>query len=164
MNITSNNVIIFLLSAILVIALVYPFIQYRLHKVPNLVPITMKPEDILSDLDTRIERYVSSTIQTKLMYNIIRSSGNQNKPNMSNTIIIKEDFLENTVAETTLLITSSFSVQYKMLISSVIPEDKIEDYVVERVYLEIFNFSKDYNFEVLGITNNLVERDSIKNK
>ena len=164
MNITSNNLIIFLLSAILVIALIYPFIQYRLHKVPNLVPITMKPEDILSDLDTRIERYVSSTIQTKLMYNIIRSSGNQNKPNMSNTIIIKEDFLENTVAETTLLITSSFSVQYKMLISSVIPEDKIEDYVVERVYLEIFNFSKDYNFEVLGITNNLVERDSIKNK
>ena len=164
MNITSNTVIIFLLSAILVIALIYPFIQYRLHKLPNLVPITMKPEDILSDLDTRIERYVSSTIQTKLMYNIIRSSGNQNKPNMSNTIIIKEDFLENTVAETTLLITCSFSVQYKMLISSVIPEDKIEDYVVERVYLEIFNFSKDYNFEVLGITNNLVERDSIKNK
>ena len=164
MNITSNTVIIFLLSAILVIALIYPFILYRLHKVPNLVPITMKPEDILSDLDTRIERYVSSTIQTKLMYNIIRSSGNQNKPNMSNTIIIKEDFLENTVAETTLLITSSFSVQYKMLISSVIPEDKIEDYVVERVYLEIFNFSKDYNFEELGITNNLVIRDSIKNK
>ena len=95
MNITSNTVIIFLLSAILVIALIYPFIQYRLHKLPNLVPITMKPEDILSDLDTRIERYVSSTIQTKLMYNIIRSSGNQNKPNMSNTIIIKEDFLEN---------------------------------------------------------------------
>lgn len=164
MNITSENLIIFLLSAILVIALIYPFIQYHINKKPNLVSITMKPEEVLNDLDDRIERYVSSTIQTKLMYNIIRSSGNQNRPNMSNTIIIKEDFLENTVAETTLLVTSSFSVQYKMLISSVIPEDKIEDYVVERVYLEIFNFSKNYNFEVLGITNNLVEKESTSNK
>lgn len=164
MHITSETLIIFLLSVILVIALIYPFIQYRLHKTPNLVPITMKPEEVLNDLDDRIERYVSSTIQTKLMYNIIRSSGNQNKPNMSNTVIIKEDFLENTVAETTFLIISSFSVQYKMLISSVIPEDKIEDYVVEKVYLEIFNFSKNYNFEVLGITNNLVERERVPTK
>ena len=86
------------------------------------------------------------------MYNIIRSTGNSTRPNLANGALLREDFLEETVAETVADILASLSPQYKALLSTAIPEEIIEDYILERVYLRIFNFSRDYNFEVLGIT------------
>ena len=146
------NVISILLLVILLTILIQPFISYYFTKSEPLVPLTALPEEILNDLDSRIERYSSAAIETKLMYNIIRSTGNSTRPNLANGALLREDFLEETVAETVADILASLSPQYKALLSTAIPEEIIEDYILERVYLRIFNFSRDYNFEVLGIT------------
>lgn len=149
---SSSNVISILLLVILLTILIQPFISYYFSKSESLVPLTALPEEILNDLDSRIERYSSAAIETKLMYNIIRSTGNSARPNLANGTLLREDFLEETVAETVADILVSLSPQYKALLSTAIPEEIIEDYILERVYLRIFNFSRDYNFEVLGIT------------
>ena len=149
---SSSNVISILLLVILLTILIQPFIIYYFSKSEPLVPLTALPEEILNDLDSRIERYSSAAIETKLMYNIIRSTGNSARPNLANGTLLREDFLEETVAETVADILASLSPQYKALLSTAIPEEIIEDYILERVYLRIFNFSRDYNFEVLGIT------------
>ena len=149
---SSSNVISILLLVILLTILIQPFISHYFSKSEPLVPLTALPEEILNDLDSRIERYSSAAIETKLMYNIIRSTGNSARPNLANGTLLREDFLEETVAETVADILASLSPQYKALLSTAIPEEIIEDYILERVYLRIFNFSRDYNFEVLGIT------------
>lgn len=149
---SSSNVISILLLVILLTILIQPFISYYFSKSEPLVSLTALPEEILNDLDSRIERYSSAAIETKLMYNIIRSTGNSTRPNLANGALLREDFLEETVAETVADILASLSPQYKALLSTAIPEEIIEDYILERVYLRIFNFSRDYNFEVLGIT------------
>ena len=155
---TTELILTYLLGAILVTLLVTPFVKYYfLTRPAPLVTLTALPEQVLADLDSRIERFVQTTIETKLMYNIIRSAGNSTRPNMANSTILKEEFLESTVAETSASIIDSLSPQYLALLSTALPEDKIEDYILERVYLRIFNFSKDYNFEVLGITRRSLE-------
>lgn len=149
---SSSNVISILLVVILLTILIQPLISHYFSKSEPLVSLTALPEEILNDLDSRIERYSSAAIETKLMYNIIRSTGNSTRPNLANGALLREDFLEETVAETVADILASLSPQYKALLSTAIPEEIIEDYILERVYLRIFNFSRDYNFEVLGIT------------
>lgn len=130
----------------------YNFRQKKiLDQEPHLVAITMIPEEILADLDARIDRFVDSTFQTKLLYQIVRVNAKSVKANSATGAILREDFLEETVAETSLKVLDSFSPQYRDLLSSVIPADSVDDYVVERVYLVVFNFSRDYNFDILGI-------------
>ena len=154
---TSNDLITYLLCGILVSTLFHPFIKYFLTRPKPLVTLSILPEEVLDDLDSRVDRFTNSTIQTKLMYNIIRSSGNSTRPNLANGVLLREDFLVENVAETTALIMSSMSPQYKELISTALPEEQIEGYVLERVYLKIYNFSRDYNFEVLGVNRRSIE-------
>ena len=149
---SSSTIISILLLVILLAILIQPFVRYYFSKSKPLATLTALPEEILTDLDSRIERYSSATIETKLMYNIIRSTGNSTRPNLANGALLREDFLEETVAETVADILASLSPQYRALLSTAIPEEIIEDYILERVYLRIFNFSRDYNFEVLGVT------------
>lgn len=149
---SSSTIISIPFLVILLAILIQPFIRYYFSKSEPLVTLTTLPEEILTDLDSRIERYSSAAIETKLMYNIIRSTGNSTRPNLANGALLREDFLEETVAETTADILASLSPQYRALLSTAIPEEIIEDYILERVYLRIFNFSRDYNFEILGVT------------
>lgn len=139
------------LVILVLLSIIAPFLLAKYNRPTPLVTLSVMPEETLADLDDRVNRYVDAAMQTKLLYQMVRAKGNSNQNNIMTEAILKEEFLQDMVVEITVSVMESFSPQYLEFLSTAIPKDKIEDYVLERVYLAVFTFSRDYNFTVLGI-------------
>lgn len=111
--------------------------------------INMRPEEILSDLDKRIERYCDYAINTKLLYEKVYSNGNSDNKFIKSSNILSEEFLVTTCAEVILDIMDGFSQQYLDLLKTVIDEENLESYINSRVYLSIYTYGIEYNMKAV---------------